>query len=79
MSCDVSLTPKKYQFMQQIICCYELAMSSLNAIELRPVLLNKARGSAILENRKHISKRPTQSEKKSILLGGGGGGVFWIQ
>ena len=48
-------------------------MSSLNAIELqnRPVLLNKVRGSVILENRKHISKRPTESEKKSIFLGEG--------
>ena len=54
-------------------------MSSLNAIELynRSVLLNKVRGSVILENRKRISKRPTQSEKKSIFFWGGGG--FWIQ
>ena len=33
--CDVSLTPKKYRFLQLIICCwFELGMSSLNAIEL---------------------------------------------
>ena len=49
-------------------------MSLLNAIELqnRPVLLNKVRGSVMLENRKHISKRPTQSEKKSSFFGGEG-------
>ena len=35
LSCDVSLTPKKYRFLQLIICCcFELGMSLLNAIKL---------------------------------------------
>ena len=52
-------------------------MSSLNAIELKigpeahPV--GQGRGAVILEDRKHISNKPTQSEKKSIFFGGGQG------
>ena len=44
MSCDVSLTPKKYRFLQLIIRgWFELGMSSLNTTELlnRPILLDK--------------------------------------
>ena len=57
-------------------------MSSLNATELKkgpdahPV--GQGRGSVILEDRKHISNKPTQSEKKSIVLFflGGGEGIL---